>query len=187
MKKILVILISAAIILSIFTSGCVNQIAKASEQTSKSIPIIVEGGGSVAIMTTTVNTSTYTKFSSLTTSIKNAIVTPPVYSVTARTADGTGVITMVMRTFDNALGKDDIDYIKEYTESILGSVYEPENPKIVATPEGPEDAAIVAFCYVVYADRIPNSFWGTAGNEDSCENVYKMAMEWFIKELAERD
>lgn len=109
---------------------------------------------------------------------------PPIDSVTVRTLDGKGVVVLVMRTYDQALGLEDIDQIKADAQNILGSEYESEGPKISSSPELSDGARVVAFAYAVYSDRIPNSFWGTAGNENSGEPVFRHAQEWFIQELA---
>ena len=111
-------------------------------------------------------------------------ITPPVDSVTVRTLDGNGVVTLVMRAYDNALSLEDIEQVKTDAQDILENVYEPDGPKVISTSETSDEARIVAFCYAVYADKIPNSFWGTAGNENSGEPVYRHAQEWFIQELA---
>jgi hypothetical protein len=141
-KKILFVLVSSVVILTMLFSGCSNR--------------SVEAGSDI----------------------------PPVDWVTARTADGNGVITLVMQTYENSITIEDIQYIKEYTESLLETVYDPGYPKVVATPELSDGARIVAYCYAVYSDRVPNSFTGTAGNERSGDALYRDAMEWFTVELA---
>lgn len=187
MKKLMTLLISSGLLISLIFSGCSSLQVEADDvSTTSSIPMAEIGDPECAVMTTIMDTSTYTKFSTSTTSSGDLKEAPPVDWVTARTVDGTGVITMVMRTYDNALTPEDIEYIKEYTEGLLETVYDPGYPKVVATPELSEGDRIVAYCYAVYSDRIPNSFWGTAGNESSGDVIYRHAMEWFAKELAEK-
>jgi hypothetical protein len=111
-------------------------------------------------------------------------ITPPVDSVTVRTLDGNGVVTLVMRAYDNALSLEDIERVKTDAQNILENIYEPDGPKVISTPEFSDESRIVAFCYAVYTDKIPNSFWGTAGNENLGEPIYRHAQEWFIQELA---
>jgi hypothetical protein len=116
--------------------------------------------------------------------VANEQVIPPIDSVTVKTLDGNGVVTLVMRTYDNALSMEEIEQIKTEAQNILANMYEPDGPKVISTPETSGEARFVAFCYAVYTDRIPNSFWGTAGNENSGEPIYRHAQEWFIQELA---
>ncbi len=117
-------------------------------------------------------------------SVKAGLDMPPVDWVTARTVDGNGVITLVMRTYDSALTLEDIQYIKEYTESLLDTVYKPDGPTATSYPEISDEVRLVVYCYAAYANQIPDSFSGMAGNEDSCESAYSDAMEWFTVELA---
>jgi hypothetical protein len=113
-------------------------------------------------------------------------VTPPIDSVTVKTSDGNGVITLVMRTFEEGLSAEDVNSIRAEAENLLGTVYKPDGPKVTSstTFEGTEDARLVAFCYAVYSDRVaePCSFW--AANERSVEHIYEQAKEWFFDEVA---
>jgi hypothetical protein len=189
MKKLMTLLISSGFLISLIFSGCSSLSVEADVvSTSSNIPVVESGNPVYTVLTTTVDTSTYTKFSTSTTSSEDLKEAPPVDWVTARTADGTGVITMVMRTYDNALTSEDIEYIREYTESLLETVYDPGYPKIVSSSPSDEslDARHVVYIYAVYSDKIPNSFTGTAGNENSCDVCYSHGMEWFAVELVER-
>ncbi len=199
MKKLMTLLISSGLLISLIFSGCSSLEVEAGDvSTTSNIPT-VENVDPVCtilttnlgtIMTTTVNTSTYTKHSTSTTSGGDLKEAPPVDWVTARTADGNGVITLVMRTYDNALILEDIEYIREYTEGLLETTYVPDHPVISFSPEasspGDMDPKTVVYIYAAYSDGVPASFTGTAGNERSCEGCYSKGLEWFAQELAEK-
>jgi hypothetical protein len=115
-----------------------------------------------------------------------APVKPPADSLTVRTLDGNGVITLVMRPFENSLTAKDVENINAEAEKLLGNVYQPEGPRVSSstTFEGASEPRLVAYCYAVYSDRIPEpcSFW--SANDRSLDVIYDRAQQWFFDELA---
>lgn len=119
---------------------------------------------------------------------KDQAIAPPIDSVTVRTLDGNGVVTLVMRPYSNPLSIEEIEAIQDNLRVLLGKeVYQADGPRAISTPVYTDESNIIVFGYAVYNDSIDSPFWGTAGNSDSGSMIYQKAFEWIMKELAKHD
>ena len=120
------------------------------------------------------------------TSTKTPILKPPVAYVKARTYDGSGIVVLVMRTWDNALSEEERQEIRDNAKKELPEILSViiDSTTIPPDPGSPE-MRVLTFCYAIYTDKIPDEFSISTPEENrGYDDIYKSAENWFVEELA---